>query len=404
MAATAHPDPYSIFMRKIGYSVGLERTLERTGDLEMIYTKNRDVTASIWKELVSGSEHWDLKSDNITDVFYSLRLLQRTAGDVLVLENLDALAIASILLKNVQERDAARAFLVLWAILVNDGEIFVNLLLAGFEEEQIKETLSTMMLQKREALSEVLGGKESAKQINRIITIERQEKNKGSAGVGQSISSLKRTEPLHPGRTSVNDAVESDAIVFSKDYFRKVPPRRKDWARSLDLWENETGLTQRGKDFINGLTQAGYIDRGLFTYWPMDYELVRAGFRPDLLGEDAKSLWDCLTDFGSAYAGLQVKTPLAGDKDSAVALIDKMLDVFRTLHVRKAMLRREMPITVAYPAAVACACATREPVLNLPVAIEAEQKGDRRRLSFRQSRNTGGTLSLKRKHAGLPAS
>ena len=136
----------------------------------------------------------------------------------------------------------------------------------------------------------------------------------------------------------------------------------------------------------------------------MDYELVRAGFRPDLLGEDVKSLWDCLVDFGRAYAGLQVKTSLAEDTDSAVALIDKMLEVFRTLHVRKVMLRREIPITVVYPAAVACACATREPVFNLPAAIEAEQKGEKRRLSFRKSRNTGGALSLKRKHAGLPAS
>ena len=223
-------------MRKIGYSVGLERTLARTRDLEAMYTENRDVTASTWKELVSGSEHWDLKSDNITDVFYSLRLIQRTAGDVLVLENLDAMAIASALLKNTQERDAARAFLVLWAILINDGEIFVNLLLAGFEEEQIKETLSTMMLRKRAALSKVLRGKESAKRINRIITIERQEKNKGSVGARQSIASLKRTELLQPKRTRVGDAVKSDAVVFSKDYFRKVLPRRKDWARSLELW------------------------------------------------------------------------------------------------------------------------------------------------------------------------
>ena len=404
MAATAHYDPHSIFMRKIGYSVGLERTLERASDLEAMYIQNRDVTASIWKELVSGSEHWDLKSDNITDVFYSLRLIQRTAGDLLVLENLDAMAIASSLLKNAQEKDAARAFLLLWAILVNDGEIFVNLLLAGFEEEQIKETLSTMMLRKRAALNAVLGGKESARQINRIITIERQEKNKGSAGVGQSVASLKRTEPLQPERTSLGDAEESDAIVFSKDYFRKVPPRRKDWARSLGLWENEIGLTRRGKAFIDGLTQAGYIDKGLFIYWPMDYELVRAGFRPNLLGENAKSLWNCLVDFGRAYAGLQVKASLADDTNSTVALIGKMVDVFRALHVRKAMLRREIPITVVYPAAAACACATRETVLDLPATIEAEQKGKRRRLAFRQSRNTGGALSLRRQHAGLSVS
>lgn len=402
MAATAHSDPYGIFLRKIGYSVGLERTLERANDLVSMYTEKRDVTASSWAELVKGPQHWQLNSDNITDVFHSLRLIQRTADDVLILENLDAMAIASILLHDAKEKEAACAFLLLWAILVNDGEIFVNLLLAGFDEEQIKEKLRTMVLQKRETLSLILNGKESAQRINRIINIERQEKNKGSAGRRQSIATLKRTEPLQPKRTNQPYAVAPQVIIFSEDYFRKVPPRRKDWARSLGLWENKIGLTQRGEGFIHGLTRAGYIDsqKGIFTYWPMDYELIRAGFRSDLVSKNPKSLWDCLVDFGSAYAGLStpfVKAPSRdSDADCAVEMVTGMMRIFRTLHARKAMLRREMPITVAYPAAVACACSTQEPVLDLPKAIQIEQTGDKRRLAFRKSRNTGGALSLKR--------
>ena len=397
MAAIAQSEPISIFMRKIGYSVGLERTLERVGNLEVLYSKNRDVTASSWKELVTGPKNWCLKSDdNITDFFHSLRLIQRTAGDILVLENLDAMAIASALLKDTQERNMAREFLVLWAILVNDGEIFVNLLLANFEEEKIKRTLSTMLLRKREILGTVLSGKESARRINRIVTIERQKNNKGSAGIGQSIISLRRTEPL----TSEKTNVAPDATVPSEDYFRKVPPRRKDWARSLGLWNDEFKFTQRGNNFIQALTETGYInsdgENRFFTYWPMDYELLRAGFRPDLLGENAKSLWDCLVDFGDAYADLSVKSVSKEDTDDAVALISQMIRHFQSLHTRKAMLRREIPITVVYPVAIAYACATREPVLDLPAAIEAEQKGEKRRLAFRQSRNTGGALSLKR--------
>ncbi|WP_123105620.1 hypothetical protein [Acidithiobacillus sulfuriphilus] len=397
MAATAHSDPYAIFMRKIGYSVGLESTLERMGDLEAMYTKNRDITLSSWNELVSGSEHWNLKSDNIADVFYSLRLIQRIPGDILVLENLDAMAIASALLEDAPQRDVARAFLMLWAVLVNDGEIFVNLLLAGFEEQQIKERLSAMIQQKRAALSAVLSGRDSIKRINRTINVERQEKNKGSAGAGQSVVSLKRTTPLQAEKTRGVDATESDEIEFSEDYFRKVPPRRKDWARSLGLWEDKSGLTQRGKEFIDRLTEAGYIDaKGLFIYWPMDYELVRAGFRPDLLGEHTKSLWDCLVDFGGAYAHLRVKPISSSDADDAVELIYAMMEVVQSHHVRKAMLRREIPIAVAYAAAVAYACATQKPILDLPAAIAAEQEGEKRRLALRRSRNTGAALSLKR--------
>ena len=397
MAAIAHSDPYAIFMRKIGYSVGLERTLQRVGALEMLYAKNRDVTASSWEKLVTDPENWGLKSsNNITDFFYSLRLIQRTAGDILVLENLDAISIVNALLKNTQERDEARAFLVLWAILVNDGEIFVNSLLAGFEEEKVKTALSTMLLRKREILGSILSGKESAKRINRIITIERQENNKGSAGIRQSVVSLKRTEPIKSEKTNTNPG----SIVFSEDYFRKIPPRRKDWARSLGLWNDEIKFTQRGDNLIHGLTETGYINSNgenrFFTYWPMDYELVRVGFRPDLLGESTKSLWQCLVDFGGAYADLSVKSVSERDADDAVALISQMMKHFRSLHVRKAMLRREMPITVVYPVAIAYACATREPVLDLPAAIEAEQRSERRRLAFRQSRHTGGALSLKR--------
>ena len=69
MAATAHSDPYAIFIRKIGYSVGLENTMERITDLHAHYAANTDVTASSWKELVYGIDHWKLKSDNIVDVF-----------------------------------------------------------------------------------------------------------------------------------------------------------------------------------------------------------------------------------------------------------------------------------------------------------------------------------------------
>ncbi len=126
----------------------------------------------------------------------------------------------------------------------------------------------------------------------------------------------------------------------------------------------------------------------------MDYELVRSGFRPDLLGDKTKGFWECLIDFGGAYAGIRVKDD--ADTDAAIALISEMMVVFRGLHVRKAMLRRELPITVAYPAAVACACATDKPVLKLPAAIAEEQKGEKRRLAFRWSRNTSGALSVKR--------
>ena len=404
MAATAHSDPYAVFLRKIGYSVGLEFTAERVAGLVTRYLHDRDLTVGGWNELVTGKKedgNWgrDKSAEkHIADFLHSLRLIQRTGGDVLVLENLDAMAIVTSILKNTVDQDAARDFLLLWSILVNDGEIFVNLLLAGFHEQRIKDTLRAMMLRKRDDIQKLMAGKASARRISRVIAIERQEKNKGSAGASRSVASLRRTEPLQVERGSRRTANEDEWNEPSDDYIRKVPPRRRDWASSLDLWDSERGLlSQRGHEFIDRLRRTGYIDaQDRFTFWPMDYELVRSGFRPDLFGDSTRSLWTCLVDFGDAYAGLRVKPPAEGDTDAVLSLIGDMMNIFRNLHVRKAMLRRELPVTVAYPAAVALACATETPVLNLPAVVVEEQKGEERRLAFRQSRNIGGTLSVKR--------
>ena len=394
MADTAHSDPYAIFMRKIGYSVGLEHTLERLSDLEKRYVSGKDITLASWKEL--GAKSWGLKTDNIADVFFSLRFVQRRAGDVLVLENLDSMAIVCELLTDEAKKETARAFIFLWALLVNDGEIFVNMLLADFNDQKIKKKLSAMIAHKRVVLAQVLGGKASMKRISRAVTIERQEKNKGSAGVGKSVASLKRTEPLQRKIVFERDETIQGMTRFSEDYFRKVPPRRKDWARSLGLWKDDVGLTRKGLEFKRSLTRSEYINREeFFTFWPMDYELVRAGFRPDLF-PNTKSLWKTLVDFGKAYAGLKIQPLCSLEPIVIVNHIKRMMEVFRSLHVRKSMLRRELAITIAYPATVALACAHDEEIPDLPEAIAAEQKREQRRIVFRRSRNTGGALSLKR--------
>ena len=392
MAATVPTDPYAIFMRKIGYSVGLENTFDRINDLLRTYLRNRDLTLASWAQQVAD---WGLKSENIADVFFSLRLIHRTPGDVLVLENLDAMAIADSLLEEPSQASEACAFIFLWAVLVNDGEIFVNLLLSDFEERRIKETLSTMMQNKRASLAESATGRGAIARINRIVNIDRQQTNRGSAGAGRSVASLRRTEPLRP-RAANRSASPTGEIVFSDDYLRKVPPKRRDWAHTLGLWDKATGLTQRGDRFIRGLTDSGYIGpEGAFAFWPMDYELRRSGFHAKQVPRAPRSLWATLLDFARAYSQLEQKETTSADRGRAVTLVAKVADVFRTLHVRKAMLRREVPVLVAFPAVIACAAGTRTPVLNLPDAIEAEQRGEQRRIAFRQSRNTGGALTVR---------
>ena len=189
---------------------------------------------------------------------------------------------------------------------------------------------------------------------------------------------------------------DNSNVEFSEDYFRKVPPRRREWARSLGLWDNKSGITKKGKKFLNELKNLGYIDDdGVFIFWPLDYELIRAGFRHDLL-KNTKCLWQSLVDFGSAYADLRVSQPSENDPDDTVLLIREMKGIFQNHNVRKSLLRRELPITIAYPAIIAVTLARGQPVINLPSALEAEQTGDKRRLAFRKSRNTGAAISINR--------
>ena len=382
-------------MRKVGYSVGLERTLERLGDLQELYVSNGDITLASWMNLVGSEEGWKLKTDNIADVFYSLRIIHRTPGDVLVLENLDAAAIAVSLLDDEEARNAARSLIFLWAVLVSDGEIFVNLLLAGFEEHSIREQLSVMIEHKRNILARVMPGIDSLKRISRVVTIERQEKNRGSASRGAGVASLLRTEPLQQYRSLDSKDAIKKAVDFSDDYFRKVPPRRKDWARTLGLWSDVTGLTPLGSRFTKALKSNGYISNdGIFTFWPMEYELIRSGFRPNLF-EGTKTLWESVVIFARAYTGVRVKPFEQSDTDTLVDTLDNMMKVYRSLHTRKSMLRRELAITVAYPACVAIASGKKEYVIDLPQALRAEQWGKKRRVTFRRSRNTGGTVTVR---------
>ena len=404
MAATAHSDPYGIFMRKIGYTGGLEHTLDRFRQLEEHYLLHRDLTLASWNGLVRGEQGWKLRSDHISDAFFALRLIHRTPGDVLVLDNLDAAAISGSLLNDESEKRIARSLVFLWAVLVNDGELFVNFLLAGFQQPAISEKLAAVIRHKLRVLSEAMPGKDAIRRMARIVTIERQETNRGSAGSGHSVKSLVRTESVRSlvrreplqGHASVDvESVLKKAVQISDDYFRKVPPRRRDWARTLGLWSDDGGLTGRGREFLDVLRSSNYIgDRDFFTFWPMEHELVRSGFRPDLL-RGTKTLWSALLDVGRAYAGVSVKPFEPGDADTLVGQLREMMAVYRSLHTRKSMLRRELAITVAYPASVAVAAARGEAVIDLPKALVAEQKGELRRIAFRRSRSTGGAVSIK---------
>ena len=388
-------DPYGIFFRRIGFSVGLEDTATRVRELEALYLSKRDVTIGTWDHLVHSPEGWGLKSNHIADVFRSLGLVWRTGSDLLILENLDAMAISSALSDDSAAAERGRSFLLLWAILANDGEVFLNLLMAGFERESCRKRLTLLIQKKRRFLVEHARGLRAQNRLLRAVNIERQTANPGSAGRrGRPVSPRGTRKPLAAGGGRVSWS-ELDPVEISDDYLRKVPGRRMAWACSLGLWEDGGGITRRGETFIETLALSGYIGQdGIFVFWPMDYELVRSQFRSDLLGP-TKGLWECVVDAGRAYAALDVAESLGEDGDRGVAALAEMMRVYRGLNSRKALLRQEMPVTIAFPAICALAIGRREPVLDLPEFLERERMGRERRVAVRPSRYSGQSLSLR---------
>lgn len=401
MVATVLSDALDIFLRKIGYSVGLEFTAERVSDLVSLYLENRDITPGAWNQLVTlpkcdgGWARNKSAAKHISDFFFSLRLIQSSAGDLVALENLDAMAIARMMIHPSKWRQA-EDFLLLWALAVNDGDIFINLLLADFDRERISGKLEAMIIQKRAKAEEIFAGRVPRERINRSIAIERQERNVGSAGLGQSVRALERTEPL--GRTDLQASKSAfQSFGLSDDYFKKVPPRRLDWARSLGLWDQDQALSAQGRSFIRALRDKSYIDEGnVFSFWPMEFELVRAGQKPDLFGSDTKTLWQCLTDFGEAYAGISIDDFNSAQTEHVIQSIRMYYEHYQSLHVRKSKLRMEIPITVVYPVAVAIACANKTPLINFPDAILEEQSSNKGRLAVRRSRLTGSAFRVKK--------
>ena len=388
-------DPYGIFFRRIGYSVGLEETAARVRELEALYLSKKDITIGMWDQLVHSAACWGLRSSHIGDVFRSLGLVWRTGSDLIILENLDAMAISSALSADAEASDHGRSFLLLWAILANDGEIFVNLLMARFDRESCRQALTLLVQKKRRFLSERMRGVRAAERFLRAVSIERQTGNPGSLGRRrQALSPGGRSTPLTAGGRW-DSRSERDSVDISDDYLRKVPGRRMAWACSLGLWEDGVGITPKGESFIDGLANSGYIAAdGIFVFWPMEYELVRSRFRSDLLGP-AKRLWQSVVDVGRAYADLDVAEPTEGDGDRGVATLSEMMQVYRSLNSRKALLRQEMAVTIAYPAICALAIGRGEAVLDVPHLLGSERMAKERRVAVRSSRYSGQSLSLR---------
>lgn len=391
MADTVRFEQFKILMRKIGYSVGLESTLDRLRDLAGLYRRQHQVSLGDWQDLVS--LRWELRSFHIADFFKALGILQVGKGKIDVLAGLDALAVSSAGLSDTDAR-AAEAAIFLGLLIEHDGEIFLNCLAAGFEAEDVERKLTDLISYKRNVLFGLFKTPDVQLELARIVGIERQLTNTGSSSPAKSLSGQRRREPLER-RTGDLSNPGIPPVSISADYLRKVPSRRREWAISVGLWDQERGLTVSGQRLLEHLDALGLrLETGAVVLWPFEHEILRLRLSPTTFEGRVIGYWDFVS-LAIIGAGGMLKAEVSdGDAEEVAAILTRQIVMYRDLNRPKAMLRREYPLTVAFPAVSSSLLARGLAVPPLSDLIGPGKPLDVK-FQYRTSRNSVGALSVR---------
>ncbi|KAF0166273.1 MAG: hypothetical protein FD157_892 [Rhodocyclaceae bacterium] len=398
MAAIAPSEPYSIFIRKIGWSVGLEDTFSRVRDLVQLYVADKEISPASWDRLVRDEKNgWGLQTNNIADFFNALQLIKVQKREVHVLPCLDALALAYLDIENDQQFSDALKFILGSQLILADGDIFLNFLAGQFAREKVEPLLRGMILEKRARLLNVVRAPQLSERVIRSISIDVQHTNMGGAAVGKSLSETKRTTPLASRTAPLSSRLDPQKVEISDDYFRKVTGRRRDWARSLGLIDNDLALTKVGTTLLSCFRRAmGCSDDGPITCWPLSLDLERLHLLPEKLSIPRISLWDHICTVREGLKFDAAGTTEAGSATQEVfTQFESMYASYRRLCPKRDLLRREIPIGVFFHAVVACYIAKCRPLPDLRSTMEALGSDSSGSIIYRNSKNFEATISLR---------
>lgn len=392
MAGTIHRDPFRVLIRKIGYSVGLENALERVRDVVNLYAEERSLTSSGMATLIRSERHWKLRSDHVLEFLGALDLFKYELNSVFVLPTLDALAILRLQQSDADFDQSLRAVL-LTQILSSDGDIFLNCLAAGYEKESVRMRLLAMVEGKRSLAKEAIGSPNSSEKVDRVVCIESQFTNRGGAVAGLGLSSLNRRENLGSARGPLAD---TSGVIngISEDYFRKVPPRRRDWARSLALVHDDGTANELGTRLLEHFTDLGQIVKNAFAFWPYQDELLPLNLREGELPWRTPGREAVLYGMKKVLKGTCFGQHAAGIEETEDWL-RRVYSVYRSLSPLRSIVRVELPVRAARLVALGNACAA-DPIDYDPLktALASEKAGGN--IGFRPSRNNEGSIVIRR--------
>jgi hypothetical protein len=349
MVGIVQPESYSRFLRKVGYSVGLENTLSRFTDFCELYASKPQVKISDWQALVH--EKWGLKTRNIADVFASLGIAQITNQGVFAGPFGESGAICIKVLEKPEEVAEALKHLFALSILLADGDIFFNCLAGEFAPTNIAKRLTGMVLGKRHELFDIFKGQADREAIASAITIERQRSNKGGAvkgsrltiGASQGLSGVSKSLGL-PGAKDVNHMDPP-----SDDYFRHIVPSRREWAKSLGFCESDGRISSEGWRILQSLGNAGFVfPGGEFSLRPTKFELECNRLSAIIpLTNSAPSTWDYVFLVANGLAPEDLILVTDPDENALESQTIAFFKIFRELSQDRQMVRNELPLFVA---------------------------------------------------------
>lgn len=349
MVGTAQAADFAIFIRKIGYSVGLEDLVSRAADFGRAYGSLDSFRYADWMRLVR--EKWGLtsKSDHISDVFGVLGIVRVIHRDPIPGPIGEALGILSKRLDDKAYSEAVR-FLVLLAVITHDGDVFLNALAASFQRSNLLESLLQVIRSKREILYTVFRSYQEQEAVFHAVRIDRQRTNRGSSG-GKTLDSLSKGVPLgvRVGGLGLPQKIDIHHLdVPSEDYLDKVLVTRRGWAEALGLYGNGA-LTDAAVQLLSTLRANDFgAGAGSFLVWPAEFEVSKARFDKGAFASiPIKSTLDTMRIVCQA---ISIRGP-TGDGGTPtgepfVSYVAGVYGDYKALSQNRSMIRNELPLEV----------------------------------------------------------
>jgi hypothetical protein len=390
MVGIARADDYGSLMRRIGYSVGLEKLRERFSELVDLYVDRRKFDTADYIELAA--EKWQVESglrerkkkraEHMADVYSALGLFSLSQLQVQPLAGLDVAAIVTDLASTPATREQAKDAALLHLIIDADGDIFLNVLQCGFEETCSSERLRSLVQHKRERLTSLFPQRDIRERILNQVDFKVQ-------GGG---AEAKDNRPFFEQRVYAFAPPSGDSVEISVDLVDKATKTRRKWAENLGLWTD--ALTTRGQNLIDAIRKLGVsLEDGTIVIWPYEHTLMTLRILPDKLGVTPPSRWDVVTATTASFLNARLSDDASeAARDRAVDLCREIFTRYKAADTLRSKIRAQVPLYVLEPV-FAIHCAAETGIISpLPAIIEEERRDPRRRLQLTPIRGADGGI------------